>query len=84
LPVAPKIETSFGKDGADTTVTVQSAKLARGVYLSFGKLDVQPSDNYFDLLPGEAVTLHLKSAATPEQIQASLKVMSLTEAYDPQ
>ncbi len=84
LPVAPKIETTFGKDGADTTVTVQAAKLARGVYLSFGNLDVQASDNYFDLLPGEAVTLHLKSAAAPEQIQSAIKVMSLTEAYNPQ
>jgi beta-mannosidase len=60
---------------------LQSPKLARSVYLSFGELEVQSSDNYFDLLPGEQVTLHLKSAAAQEQIRAALKVTSLTEAF---
>jgi beta-mannosidase len=81
LPVAPKIETTLSKIGEDYTVTLQSPKLARSVYLSFGDLDVQSSDNYFDLLPGEQVTLHLKSAAAQEQIRAALKVTSLTEAF---
>jgi len=82
LPVAPKIETTLNKAGDDYTVTVQSSKLARSVYLSFGDLDVQSSDNYFDLLPAEPVTLHLKSAATLEQIKGALKIMSLTEAFN--
>ncbi len=82
LPVAPKIETTFNKNGEDFSVTVQSPKLARSVYLSFGDLDVQSSDNYFDLLPGEQVTLHLKSTATLDQIKGALKVTSLTEAFN--
>jgi beta-mannosidase len=81
LPVAPKIETTVNKTGEDYTVTVQSPKLARSVYLSFGDLDVQSSDNYFDLLPAEPVTLHLKSSATLEQIKGALKIMSLTDAF---
>jgi beta-mannosidase len=81
LPVAPKIETTVNKTGEDYTVTVQSPKLARSVYLSFGDLDVQSSDNYFDLLPAEPVTLHLKSSATLEQIKGELKIMSLTDAF---
>ena len=83
LPVAPKIETMLNKAAGDYTVTVQSSQLARGVYLSFGDLDVQSSDNYFDLLPAETVTLHLKSSATPEQLKAAMKVTSLTEAFNP-
>ncbi|MGB8731255.1 MAG: glycoside hydrolase family 2 protein [Candidatus Sulfotelmatobacter sp.] len=82
LPVAPKIETSLNKTGEDYTVTVQSPKLARSVYLSFGDLDVQSSDNYFDLLPAEPVTLHLKSSATLEQIKGAMKIMSLTDAFN--
>ncbi len=82
LPVAPKVETTFGQDSDGYTVTVQSSKLARSVYLSFGDLDVQSSDNYFDLLPGEQVTLHLKSTATLDQIKGALKVTSLTEAFN--
>src|SRR5271156_4067626 len=85
LPVAPKIatkiETTLNQSGGDYTVTLQSPALARSVYVSFGDLDVRSSDNYFDLLPAEPVTLHLKSSATLEQIKSALKTMSLTEAY---
>ncbi|MGA7299073.1 MAG: glycoside hydrolase family 2 protein [Candidatus Sulfotelmatobacter sp.] len=83
LPVAPKIETTINQTGRDYTITLQSAKLARSVYLSFGDLDANISDNYFDLLPGEPVTLTLKSTATLDQLRGAMKVMSLTEAYNP-
>jgi beta-mannosidase len=43
---------------------------------------VETADNYFDLLPGEPVTIHLKSSATLEQIKSALKTMSLTEAFN--
>jgi len=51
------------------------------VYLSFGDLEVTPSDNYFDLLPGEQVVVQLKSPATLQQLQQTLKVISLTDAF---
>jgi len=82
LPVSPKIETTLSKDSDGYAITVQSSKLARSVYLSFGDLDVQSSDNYLDLLPGEAVTLHLKSSATMEQIKEATKIISLTDAFN--
>jgi beta-mannosidase len=81
LPVAPKIESTLSKDGDGYRLTLQAAALARNVMVSFGDLEVQSSDNYFDLLPGEAVTLHLKTAATEEQLKAGMKTMSLTEAF---
>jgi beta-mannosidase len=82
LPVAPKIETTLNKTSDDYAITLQSSKLARSVYLSFGDLDVQSSDNYFDLLPGEIVTLHLKSSATLDQLKGAMKTISLTEAFN--
>jgi beta-mannosidase len=81
LPVTPKIETNLSKSGNDYTVALESGKLARGVYVSFGDLDAQSSDNYFDLLPGERATLTIKSPATLEQLKTAMKVMSLTEAF---
>ena len=81
LPVAPKVEATFNKTGGDYTITLQSAKLARNVYVSFGDLDVESSDNYFDLLPGEPATLTLKSSATLDQLRSALKIVSLTEAF---
>lgn len=81
LPVMPKIDATLSKTGEDYAVTLQSAKLARSVSLSFGDLDVQSSDNYFDLLPGEPVTIGLKSSATIDQLRNALKIMSLTDAF---
>jgi len=81
LPVMPKIETTLNKNGAEYTLTLQSSQLARGVYISFGDLDVESSDNYFDLLPGESATVTLKSTANIDQLKSGLKIMSLTEAY---
>jgi beta-mannosidase len=81
LPVAPKIESSFAKMDGGYNLTLRTAALARNVYVSLGDLDVQTSDNYFDLLPGEPVTVALKTSATLEQVQSALKVMSLTEAF---
>jgi beta-mannosidase len=81
LPAMPQIQTTLSKTGGDYTITLQSSQLARGVYISFGDLDVDTSDNYFDLLPGESATVTLKSAATLDQLKSALKVTSLTEAY---
>lgn len=50
--------------------------------MSFGDLDVETSDNYFNLLPNEVLTLTLKSASSIDQIKSSVKVISLTDAFE--
>jgi beta-mannosidase len=82
LPIAPKIETTVDKTGDHYTIILKTSQLARSVYLSFGDLDVQSSDNYFDLLPGEPVTARVKSPAAVEQLKAALKIISLTDAFN--
>jgi len=82
LPVAPKIDITLSKNADDSTVTLQSSKLARNVLLLFGDLEAQTSDNHFDLLPGEVVTVRVKSPATLEQLRAAMKTESLTEAFN--
>lgn len=81
LPVAPKIETTISGSGQSYQVTLRSSALARNVYISLGDLDVRFSDNYFDLLPGEPVTITLKTPATLDQVKQAMKVTSLTEAF---
>jgi beta-mannosidase len=81
LPVAPKIESSLNKTDGGYSITLRTPALARNVYISFGDLDVQTSDNYFDLLPGEPVTITLKTSSTLDQVKSALKIMSLTEAF---
>ena len=81
LPTAPKVETTFGTDGEGYTLTLQSASLARSVAVSFGDLDVELSNNFFDLHPGEPITLRVKSSSTLVQLKAALRTMTLTDAF---
>src|SRR5262249_3514339 len=78
---APTIESNISGSAGDYTITLRSPALARNVYLSFGELDLQPSDNYFDLIPGEPTTIHLMTKAPIEQVKSSLKITSLTDAF---
>src|SRR5512146_1992939 len=54
LPV-PKIQSEIAGGDGEYSLKLQSAVLARHVYLSFGDADVTLSDNYFDLLSSEPV-----------------------------
>jgi beta-mannosidase len=83
LPVAPKIESSLTKIDGGYSMTLRTASLARNVYIALGDLDVQMSDNYFDLLPGAPVTISLNTSSTLEQLKSALTITSLTEAFQP-
>ena len=63
------------------TVRVTSPVLARDVYLSFGSMDTQVTDNYFDLLPGETREIGVTTAASLDELKAQLRVISLTDAF---
>jgi beta-mannosidase len=63
------------------TVRVSSPVLARSVYLSFGPLDAQVADNYFDLMPGEAREISVTGPASLDELESQLHVISLTDAF---
>ncbi len=81
LPVAPRIDAKLHSKGTTYSLTLRASGLARNVYISFADLDVGVSDNYFDLLPGEPVTVTLKTSSSLQQLESALKIMSLTEAF---
>jgi beta-mannosidase len=81
LPTRPQIQTTLSPSGSQYTITLKSPQLARNVYISFGDLDVEASDNYFDLIPGEPVTVIVKSAAAIDQLRGAMKIVSLTDAF---
>jgi beta-mannosidase len=60
---------------------VSSPVLARSVYVTFGATSPELSDNYFDLLPGEAVEVVVKSRETLDSLKANLQVVSLANAF---
>jgi beta-mannosidase len=78
-PAQLKVETT-GANGR-YKIRVTSPVLARSVYLSFGDLDVELSDNYFNLLPGETAEITAASAVSLDALKAQLKVISLRDAF---
>jgi len=82
LPAA-KITTHLTQANGAYQVRLSSNVLARDVYVSFGDHDAKFSDNYIDLLPGDAVTIMVHSPASLPELQSSMKVMSLVDAIEP-
>jgi beta-mannosidase len=78
-PAALKVDMTG--TGGSYQVNVTSPVLARSVYISFGNMDAKVSDNYFNLLPGETVTITATSAASLDALKAQMKVISLTDAF---
>lgn len=78
-PAQLKIESEAVAGGLK--VRVSSPVLARSVYLSEGELDARYSENYFDLLPGETVEVHVSSKTAASELKSKLQVISLTDAF---
>jgi beta-mannosidase len=66
-------------DGFD--VTIESKVFARGVFLSIDGIDNFFSDNYFDLLPGEPITIHVSTSLDKAVFDRQLQSISICEAY---
>ena len=60
---------------------LSSPVLARSVYVTFGALSPELSDNYFDLPPGEAAVVLVKSHDTLDALMGNLHVVSLADAF---
>ena len=83
LPPA-KIEKTLAAGSTGTYMLhLSSAVLARNVYVSFGDTNAKLADNYFDLLPGQAMDLAITSPASLDDLQKNMKVISLTDAFAP-
>ena len=74
---APQLHPRWTTDADGYALTLTSPVLVRELWLSFGDTDVQLSDNAFDVLPGEPVTVHVRSAASLAQLQAALQLRDL-------
>jgi len=42
---------------------------------------VKPSDNYFDILPGETIEITATTSASLDALKGKLQMMSLTDAF---
>jgi beta-mannosidase len=58
-------------------LTLTARNLARSVHIGFGTVAAQPSDNGFDMLPGEQVTVTIQSAADQATLARLLTLSTL-------
>jgi beta-mannosidase len=79
----PQIHASLAAGADGYTLTLSSDTLARDVWVSFGDLDADVSDNSFDLLPGQSVRLTVHSKAGLEKLQHALRVQDLAGVMKP-
>jgi len=74
----PDLRAELQRDGDGYRLDLHADQLARAVWIDFGTLDVELSDNALSLLPGETVSLRLQSKASLVNLQQQLSLRSLT------
>jgi beta-mannosidase len=79
----PELDVRVDDSGHGAILTVSAKRLAREVWIDFGTLDVQVSDNAFDLLPDERVELKVTGTADIEALRKAVRVRSLFGATQP-
>jgi beta-mannosidase len=55
--------------------------LARHIFVTFGDVDASVSDNYFDLIPNQPVTVTVSSSAGVGQLKQNLSIKHLMQAF---
>jgi len=78
---SPSIQAELTGSDGNYTLRLRSAVLARHVYVTFGDHVVEASDNYFDMLPNEPLTLQVKAKSNIDALRRSLKVRNITDAF---
>jgi beta-mannosidase len=76
----PGIAAELRRDGDGYALALAAAHLARAVWIDFGALDAELSDNALTLLPGERVVLRVRSTASASALRAALQIRSLADA----
>ncbi|MEO6829076.1 MAG: glycoside hydrolase family 2 protein, partial [Acidobacteriaceae bacterium] len=79
----PHIQSDWTQVDGKYALRLTSNVLARSVDVSFGDMDAAISDNYIDLLPNEPVTISVNSKAALSQLEQSLKLMTVADAFAP-
>jgi beta-mannosidase len=74
---SPRIHAQLEPSVDGYKLTLSTDSLACDVWVSFGDLDVEMSDNAFDMLPGQSVAVTVSSKASLEELLRALQVQNL-------
>ena len=78
---APTVEYSISKSNSGFDIELKTNKLAKNVYLQIADEKGFFSDNYFDLLPDEKVSINLKTKITEDKLNEVLTLRTLDGAF---
>ncbi|MFT3763212.1 MAG: glycoside hydrolase family 2 TIM barrel-domain containing protein [Pseudoxanthomonas sp.] len=76
----PGLSAEFRRDGDGFVLDLHTRRLARALWIDFGEIDAELSDNALTLLPGESVSLRISSNAGLDALRGTLRVRSLADA----
>ena len=77
----PEVTYEIAKAEQGFDITLKTDKLAKNVYLQIADEEGLFSDNYFDLLPGETVTINLKTTISEVKLKEVLTLRTLDGAF---
>lgn len=81
LALSPaKIDSTLRADGKGAVLTLRAPKLVRALWIDFDGVDATLDDNALDLVPGETVTIRLRSKADLPTLRRTLRLTSLADA----
>jgi beta-mannosidase len=79
----PGLKAELRRDGDGYALDIHADKLARAVWVDFGNVDAELSDNALTILPDERVAVRVTSAATLDALQKALRLRSIADAVQP-
>ncbi|WP_217651621.1 beta-mannosidase [Mariniphaga anaerophila] len=77
----PQVDYSITKTDSGFDIELKTDKLAKNVYLQIADEKGFFSDNYFDMLPGEKLTVSLETEMSEEKLSEALTVRTLDDAF---
>lgn len=73
----PQLDAQLHPDAGGYRLDLQARRLTRALWIDFGDLDAELSDNALSLLPGERVSLRITSPASLDALRDALSLRSL-------
>jgi len=77
----PQIDYKIEESKEGFVIELQSAVLAKNIFLTIGSENGFFSDNYFDLLPGKTIEVHLKTTISLEKLEKIIRIQTLDTTY---
>jgi len=77
----PEVKYEIAAIDGGFEISLNTDKLAKDLYMTIGDEDGFFSDNYFDLIPGQAVKIKLDTEITMEKLQEIFAIKTLDGTY---